>query len=70
MPSSPATPRDKVQANRERMRAQGLRHVQFWVPDTRSLAFRAEASRQSALVAGSPHAAEDDVFIEAITAEA
>ena len=69
MPVSPSTPRDKVQAHRERLRSQGLRPIQFWVPDTRSETFRAEASRQSSLVAESPHAAEDDTFIEAITAD-
>lgn len=70
MSSSPVTPRDKVQAHRERLRSQGLRPVQFWVPETRSEAFRDEASQQSALVARSPHATEDDAFIEAITADA
>lgn len=70
MPASPSSPRDKAQAHRERLRSQGLRPVQFWVPDTRSEAFWAEAARQSALVAANPHAAEDDAFIEAITAEA
>ena len=69
MTVSPSTPRDKVRAHRERLRSQGLRPIQFWVPDTRSEAFRAEASRQSSLVADSPHAAEDDTFIEAITAD-
>jgi hypothetical protein len=64
------TSRAKVQAHRERLRSQGLRPVQFWVPDTRSEAFHGEAARQSASVAESSHAAEDDAFIEAITAEA
>jgi hypothetical protein len=60
--------RDKVKAHRERLRAQGLRPIQIWVPDTRSPEFAAEARRQSLLVANSPHAKEDQDFINAISA--
>ena len=62
----PATSRQKVQAHRERLRAQGLRPIQIWVPDTRSPKFAAQASRQSRLVASSACAAEDQAFIDAI----
>jgi hypothetical protein len=64
----PTTSRDKVRAHRDRLRAQGLRPIQVWVPDTRSRKFAAEASRQSRLVASSRHAAEDQAFIDAISA--
>jgi hypothetical protein len=63
----PITSRQKVQAHRRRLRAQGLRPIQIWVPDTRSPRFAAEASRQSQLVASSPHAARDQAFIDAIS---
>jgi hypothetical protein len=63
----PVTSRQKVQAHRERLRAQGLRPIQIWVPDTRSPKFAAQASRQSLLVASSPHAAEDQAFIDTIS---
>ena len=63
-----ASSRDKVQAHRERLRAQGLRPVQLWVPDTRSPHFAAQASRQSSLVASSPHAAAGQAFIDALSA--
>jgi hypothetical protein len=59
--------RAKVQAHRDRLRAQGLRPIQIWVPDTRSPKFAAEASRQSRLVASSPHAVEDQTFIDSIS---
>ena len=59
--------REKARAYRERMRAAGFRPVQFWVPDTRTAAFRAEAHRQSAAVAGSAHEHEDQAFIDAIS---
>ena len=59
--------RDKVRAHRERLRRQGLRPIQIWVPDTRSPDFAAEAHRQSAAVAASPHEADDQAFIDAIS---
>jgi hypothetical protein len=59
--------RDKVRAHRERLRAQGLRPIQIWVPDTRAPAFAAEARRQSRRVAASPRAAEDQAFVDAIS---
>ena len=65
----PITSRQKVQAHRERLRAQGLRPIQIWVPDTRSPKFAAQASRQSRLVASSRHAAEDQAFIDALSSE-
>jgi len=65
--SSKKSSRDKVRAHRERLRAAGLRPVQIWVPDTRSAAFAREAHRQSLAVASSPHAAEDQAFIDAIS---
>jgi hypothetical protein len=37
------------------------------VPDTRSRAFAAEAHRQSAAVAASPQAAEDQAFVDAVS---
>jgi len=59
----PTTSRQKVQAHRERLRAQGFRPIQMWVPDTRSAEFAAEASRQSRRVASSRYAAKDQAVI-------
>ena len=59
--------RDKVRAHRERLRQQGLRPIQIWVPDMRSPAFVAEARRQSLAVARSPYAKEDQDFIDAVS---
>ncbi len=68
MPStSKRKSREKVQAHRDRLRAQGLRPIQIWVPDTRSAKFAAEARRQSRLVAASPDDAEDQAFIDAVS---
>ena len=59
--------RDKVRAHRQRLRRQGLRPIQIWVPDVRSPAFAAEAHRQSLAVARSPLVREDQAFIEAVS---
>jgi hypothetical protein len=59
--------REKVRAHRDRLRRQGLRPIQIWVPDVRSPAFRAEAHRQSLAVATSVHAGEDQAFIDAVS---
>ncbi len=59
--------RDKVRAHRKRLRQQGLRPIQIWVPDMRSPALVSEAHRQSLAVAKSPHARDDQDFINAIS---
>lgn len=58
----------KVKRHRDRLRAQGLRPVQIWVPDVRTAAFKAEASRQSALVAAGSQESEDQAFVDAASA--
>lgn len=63
----PASSSKKVHDHRARMRAKGMKLVQFWVPDTKSPAFKAEARRQSLLVATSPYEAEDQAFVDAIS---
>jgi Protein of unknown function (DUF3018) len=68
MPSSASgSSREKVRKHRERLRAKGLRPVQFWVPDMDSLEFIAEARRQSLAVANSPHAEDDQAFIDSVS---
>ncbi len=59
--------RGKVRAHRKRLRQQGLRPIQIWVPDMRSPAFVTEAHRQSLAVAKSPHAKQDQDFINAVS---
>jgi hypothetical protein len=49
----------------DRLRQQCLRPIQIWVPDVRSPAFRSEAHRQSAVIAASPQAKENQAFIDA-----
>jgi len=59
--------REKVSAHRKRLRQQGLRPIQIWVPDMRSPAFANEAHRQSLAVANSPHGKQDQEFIDAVS---
>ena len=59
--------REKVRDHRARLRAEGLRPIQLWAPDTRSPEFAEEAHRQSLAVAQSPTEAEDQAFIDAIS---
>jgi len=65
--SKPKPSRVKVQQHRNRLRSQGLRPIQIWVPDVRAPAFRSEAHRQSLAVAASAHAREDQAFIDAVS---
>ena len=62
--SRPKPSRVKVREHRERLREQGLRPIQIWVPDVRAPAFRSQAHRQSLAVAASARAREDQAFIE------
>ena len=59
--------RDKVRAHRNRLRQQGLRPIQIWVPDVRSNDFAREAHRQSLAVAKSRYAKKDQEFIDALS---
>lgn len=59
--------RVKVQVHRKRLREQGLRPIQIWVPDVRAPAFRKEAHRQALAVAGSRIARDDQTFIDTVS---
>jgi hypothetical protein len=65
--SKPKPSNMKVREHRERLRRQGLRPIQIWVPDVRAASFRSEAHRQSLAVATSAHAREDQAFIDAVS---
>jgi len=58
---------ERVGSHRQRLRAQGLRPVQIWVPDVRSPEFVSEAHRQSAAIAASEQADDDQAFIDALS---
>jgi hypothetical protein len=59
--------RDRVRQHRERLRRQGLRPVQIWVPDVRAPEFNAEAHRQSIAIATSEGEADNQALVDAIS---
>jgi hypothetical protein len=64
-----ASSRDRVRQHRERLRRQGLRPIQIWVPDVRAPEFVAEAHRQSVAVAASEGEKDDQAFLDAISGD-
>lgn len=62
-----AATRAKVKSHREKLRAQGLRPIQIWVPDTRAPGFAEEVRRQCRLANASPHAKDDQDFVDSIS---
>lgn len=63
--NEPTSPR-RVHNHRKRMREQGMRPIRMRVIDVRAPAFAREAHRQSAAVAASDRADEDQAFIDAL----
>jgi hypothetical protein len=68
MSSAHDTP-SKTTRHRERLRAAGLRPVQFWVPDTRTPEFAALVRSQCRSLKGSPEEAEVLRFTEEAAAQ-
>ena len=64
---SEAGSRRRVREHRARLREQGLRPVQIWVPDDRAPGFAAEAHRQSRAVAASGHVQDDQDFVDSVS---
>jgi hypothetical protein len=59
--------RKRVAEHRVRLREQGLRPLQIWVPDTRAPEFAEEAHRQSGLASAVGAAGDDQDFVDAIS---
>ena len=67
----PATTAQRVEKRRAALRAQGLRPIQIWVPDTRAPGFAEECARQAAVVdAANREDAELMAFADAALDEA
>ena len=56
-----------MREHRERLRRQGLRPVQIWVPDVRAAEFLEQAHAQSAAIAAGEHDADDQAFVDAVS---
>ena len=63
---SPKTPQQRMAARRKRLRAQGLRPIQHWVPDLRDPKVRADIRRQGKLLARPVENGALDEWIEKI----
>jgi hypothetical protein len=61
--------RDRVRRHRERLRQQGLRPIQIWVPDVNTPEFARQAHRQSTLVAASEQDRDDQAFVDAVSSD-
>ena len=66
----PATSAQRVEKRRAALRAQGLRPIQIWVPDTRAPGFAEECARQAA-IADAAYRADPDLsqLEEAVAAD-
>ena len=62
-------PQPGVRRHRGRLREQELLPMGTGAADARTDDFKAEASRQSALVAASPYEAEDQAFVDAASSD-
>ena len=59
----------KMAEYRQRKRAQGLRQITLWVPDTRTPEFRESLRREAALLRNHPSTKEGEEFVEAALAD-
>ncbi len=49
---------ERVRKHREQLRAEGLKPIQIWIPDTQSESFRQKCQRESIFLASDPQEAE------------
>jgi Protein of unknown function (DUF3018) len=64
--SKPRTPQQRMASRRERLRAQGLRPVQHWVPDLRDPKVLAQIRREGAMLSKHPEDAAIDDWLDAV----
>jgi len=64
--SKPRTPQQRMAARRNRLRAQGLRPVQHWVPDLRDPKVLADLRKQTRRMAEHPENGAIDDWIESV----
>ena len=64
--AKPLNPRQRMAARRERLRAQGLRPVQHWVPDLRDPRILAQIRREAAALSRHPENAAIDDWLDTV----
>jgi hypothetical protein len=64
--AKPRTPQQRMASRRERLRAQGLRPVQHWVPDLRDPNVLAQIRREGAMLSKHPEDAAIDDWLDTV----
>ena len=64
--AKPRTPQQRMASRRERLRAQGLRPVQHWVPDLRNPKVLAQIRREGAMLSRHPEDAAIDDWLDTV----
>ena len=64
--AKPRTPQQRMASRRDRLRAQGLRPVQHWVPDLRDPKVLAEIRREGAMLSKHPEDAAIDDWLDTV----
>ena len=64
--AKPRTPQQRMASRRDRLRAQGLRPVQHWVPDLRDPRILTEIRRESAMLSRHPENAAIDDWLDTV----
>jgi hypothetical protein len=64
--SKPRTPQQRMASRRERLRAQGLRPVQHWVPDLRDPKVLAQIRHEGAMLSKHPEDAAIDDWLDTV----
>jgi hypothetical protein len=59
----------KVRQHRAKLRAQGLRPIQIWVPDVNDPKIQEQMRREARLIAQSPQEKEELAFIDSLFEE-
>jgi hypothetical protein len=57
---------ERVRKHREQLRAEGLKPVQIWIPDTRSESFRRKCEQESLSLAADPLEADTLAWIDEV----
>jgi hypothetical protein len=64
--TKPQTPQQRMASRRERLRAQGLRPVQHWVPDLRDPRILKEIRLEGAMLSKHPEDAAIDDWLDTV----
>jgi hypothetical protein len=64
--AKPRTAQQRMASRRERLRAQGLRPVQHWVPDLRDPKVLAQIRREGAMLSRHPEDAAIDDWLDTV----